>query len=169
MGGTDAAVAQAIWDNHPTGIESFGSTTVQVTDSQGNTQDVDFSRPTERRVYLELDYTYDASKYPVDGDDQVKAAVDSFTNGSLTVTTPSGDVIDGTLGVGRDVVITRLHTAVFTVSGIEDITAVRVGFSASPTGTINLSIGEREVVSNGAGIGIDTADIVVASTPAVTT
>ena len=54
LGGTDADIAEAMWPVIPAGIEMVGTTTVQVTDSQGYLQDVSFNRPIEIDIYLDI-------------------------------------------------------------------------------------------------------------------
>ncbi len=143
-GGDDAVIFQEIWDEHPTGIESFGSTSGSAVDKKGKTQSVAFSRPTEREVFLiiALDRTND---YPLDGNELVKTAVAQF--GSSTYKT------------GSDVVLSKLNVPICSVAGVQDITEIKAGFSASPTGTVNLVLAARELAL------LDTSRIVVNSTP----
>lgn len=129
-GGTDAAVADMIWRSKGGGIQTHGDETETITDSEGVTHDVGFTRPTDRNVYIEVDVDVDAEDYPDDGDDQIKTALATLG--------------DDTLGIGDDVIRTRLYGAIYAISGVIDVTAIRLGFSASPTGTANLEIGTRE-------------------------
>jgi uncharacterized phage protein gp47/JayE len=45
-GGDDQAIAEQIWLDKPAGIETFGTTSVNVVDSEGETHAVHFTRPT---------------------------------------------------------------------------------------------------------------------------
>ena len=146
LGGTDVDVAQAIFDSYPAGILAFGSTTVAVEDSQGVSQDISFTRPTAKPVFFEFDYAVD-DDYPSNGDDLVKAAVKTFA--------------EATFGQGKDVIASELNAPILGVVGVRDLTAIRLGFSVSPTGTVNLPITIREIAT------FDTADMVVATTPFV--
>lgn len=160
-GGLDDDIAQAIWDTMPSGIEVFGSSSGTATDDGGNSQTVNFTRPTEQRVLLEVDLTVDPDTYG--GDAAVTAALANFTNGTLEIDLPSGDVLTGELGVGDDVIRSKLYPAVYTVSGVLDITDMRLAIHpASPTAT-NITISDREIAAVGGVSGIQTADITVTS------
>lgn len=49
-GGDDAVIAASIWGNKPAGIETFGTTSVNVTDTEGVVHAVRFSRPTQKII-----------------------------------------------------------------------------------------------------------------------
>lgn len=143
-GGDDQDIADKIWATKALGIATYGSETESVEDSQGTSHAVKFTRPTVKTVYLGIDITVDAETYPSDGDAQVVAAVVAFG--------------DANLGTGDDVVLTALYPAIFSVSGVLDVTAVRAGFTASPVGTVNLTIAARELAD------LDTGRTAVTST-----
>ena len=120
----DSTVAQAILDAKPAGIETYGTITETATDVNGTTRNVEFSRVDSIRIYAKFDITT-LSTYPVDGDDQIKAAAIAYGNG---------------LGVGIDVNIAQLQAAVVTaVTGIDTITTY-VDVVTPPTGTSNIDI-----------------------------
>lgn len=139
-GGTDAEVASAILSNKPAGGASYGNTTITgVADVLGNTHTIKFSRPVARNVYLTIDLIKD-NAFPADGADQIKAALVAY---------------GATLGAAQDVVRSQLFAPVDSVPGVYDITNIRLGFSASPSGTTNLAIDTREIAA------FDTSRIVV--------
>ena len=129
LGGTDAAIRECLWDSVAGGIQTYGTTSGTVTDSQGFTHTVKFSRPTTKTIHVIVDLTKDAD-YPADGDAQVKQAV--IDHGTL-------------LGIGDDVITTALYEHIFDVAGVVDVTKLWIGFSDPPTGGSNLTIGVREV------------------------
>lgn len=139
----DLELATQIFKSKPSGITAHGSSTETVLDSQGKAHEIAFTRPTLRSVYVEVDVTIDSASYPVDGDDQIKAAIVA--------------VGDTYYQPGDDVIAERLKAACFTVAGVVDVTALRLGFSASPVGTSNLSIAMREVAD------LDTGRVEVAT------
>lgn len=150
VGGTDDDVAQQIWESKPAGIETYGGTSGNATDSQGVTQVMNFSRPTVQTVYLEVDVTIDPSAWPVDGPAQVAAALASFAALNLSI--------------GDDVILSALVPTIFGISGVLDVTEIRAGFTASPVGTSNIAISETEfaeVVDHT----VDAGRIVVTTTP----
>jgi uncharacterized phage protein gp47/JayE len=141
-GGDETAdLAAVILDSKPAGIEAYGSTIAETQDSQGNTHFVGLTWVTETDVYLEIDLTVN-SDYPADGDDQVAAAIVA---------------VEDDYSPGDDVIAQRLKAAAFTVAGVVDVTALRLGTTASPVGTSNLTIGIREIAD------LDTSRVVVAS------
>lgn len=123
-------VAQAIWNSKPSGSETYGAITAYAVDALGITRTVKFSRATIKNVYLEFDITVDASKYPIDGAALVKAAAVEKGN---------------TLNLGDDVIALALRSSALSVQGVLDVTAMRLGFSASPVGLVNLAISGREI------------------------
>lgn len=137
----DQAVADQIWATKAGGIQAYGSTSKTVTDSQGFTHTVKFTRPTDKNVYLEFDLTVDDDTYA--GDTAFKEAVVAFG--------------DDAYGGGDDVIRARLIAAAFDVAGVEDVAGLRLGFAVLPVGTANLAIALREIAR------LDTARIVVAS------
>lgn len=85
QGGTDAAVAAALWAAKGGGIETYGNTSVTVTGEGGFTRVVKFSRPTTVNMYAALTVVYDDGAYA--GDAAVKAAVTAVTAGALAGST----------------------------------------------------------------------------------
>lgn len=128
-GGDDQEIYETIWASKPAGILTYGSMPGSVVDSQGFTQPVSFSRPTDKPVWVELDLTIGAL-FPVNGIAAVKQAI--VDQGNL-------------FGIGQEVVtIPTLLCAVASIPGIRDV-VIRVGFAASPVSDANLPIAANEV------------------------
>ena len=107
-GGTDEAVANQIWLSKPAGIETFGNVNggegIQITDSQGNTQVIFFSRPTPIYIWVQVALTlYPEETFPANGIQDVAIAILNYGN---------------TLGVGVSVLLQRVLAQIFTVPGI---------------------------------------------------
>jgi uncharacterized phage protein gp47/JayE len=144
---TDAELAEAIFSRTPAGIEAYGTTVEPVLDEQGFTQDIGFSRATEVDIYVEIDVTVNTSPgsgpvYPLDGDDQVKAAIATLGN---------------SLGIGQDVIAERIKCAAFEVSGVVDVTVFKIDTITPPVATGNITIQSRQISV------FDTGDITVNS------
>lgn len=137
LGGDDSLIAEAIWASKPAGIESYGSVQVGITDSQGFGHTMEFSRPTDKAVHVIVDVLTD-DEFPDDGDTQIKEKVAAY-----------GD----SLTIGDDVVVSQVYAHIFEVSGVVDVTSIKVGFSDPPTLSANLSIGSREIAV------FDTSDV----------
>lgn len=139
-GSDNQALADAIRQAKPAGIRAYGTTLVTSYDDQNNAYEIGLSRPTLKPVYLEIDISVDDTLYPSDGDDQVIAALVA---------------IDAFYQPGSDVIAERIKAAAFAVDGVLDVTALRLGFAASPVGTANLTVAIREQGE------LDTARVVV--------
>lgn len=139
-GGSDQAIRDAIFSVAPITAGTSGNTVGTVTDSTGTLRPVLFTRPTLELVYMTIDVTVIGAQWPVDGADQVKAAVVALGN---------------SLDVGADVVRSQFFAPVDGVAGTNDITNIRLGFTASPSGTSNLAISNRSRAS------FDTSRVVV--------
>ena len=88
QGGTDAAIAAALWKSKAGGIATYGTTSVAITDESGLAQTVSFTRPTLKPCYINvINLQIDTALYPVDGDDQVKAAIVAFADAYYQVGT----------------------------------------------------------------------------------
>lgn len=137
QGGLEQEVAQEIWDVKPVGIETFGSISKTISDSQGNSQTINFSRPTNIWVHLEIDYTLNPEEIFPDGGEEVMK--------TTAVTTGSA------LGIGIDVILQKFFGDIYTaVSGIGSL-VIRQAVSATEFGppgaftTTNLVIDPTEL------------------------
>ena len=139
--GDDDAIAQAIHDSKAAGIQTSGSDSGTATDLDGVDHIINFSRPTLREVWLEVDVTINALTFPVDGDAQIEAAIVSVGNALLVP--------------GQDVILLPLRAEALKILGVLDAPAMRAGFAAAPTGTVNLAVGVRQIAR------LDTSRIVV--------
>ena len=124
-GGDATSIAQAIWDNKPAGISAYGTSGANAADYNGVSKYVAFSRPTDVDIYVAL------------------TAVTAFGFGV------TGDIAGGitgygaSLAAGDDVHWTRLFGASY-VTGVENVTDLRVSTSASPTATSDIEISRRQ-------------------------
>lgn len=142
-GGVDADIEQAIFDAKPAGIQAYGTTTGTVNDSYGNPHTIGFSRPTPEPIYITVDLTASAAVGAYGGNAAVKQALVTYGN---------------TFVIGQDVIRSLLYGIIESVSGILDVTNIRLGFSSSPSGTSNLTIGAIQLAT------FDTSRVVVNST-----
>jgi uncharacterized phage protein gp47/JayE len=131
LGGLNTAVAQAIWQNKPTGILSFGDTSVAILDSQGITHNIAFRRPTQVPIYVSIEVT-DTGGMPGDVQAQIKQAVQTYG--------------EDTYFIGDDVIYSRFYTPVNSIPGFA-VNSLTIGTSPSPVGTTNLVIDFDEVAT----------------------
>jgi uncharacterized phage protein gp47/JayE len=142
LGGADQDIAGAIFGTVAAGIGMTGDTPVSYADPiTGDTYTVTFERPDDVPVYITVEVTTD-DDYPADGDTQIEDALIAY--------------FEANQGIGDDVEYSRLYTPINSVDG-HYVTALKIGFAPSPTGTTNLSIDADERATT------DAAKIVVTS------
>lgn len=124
LGGLSSEIGQAIWENKPMGIRSYGDTTVVIYDSQGFAHNIQFKRPDPVPIYITLNLTKDIT-FPGSGNDDIRSALIQFFSENLSI--------------GDDVVYSRLYTPVNSVPG-HYVTSMFIGTSPGPTGVVNVPI-----------------------------
>lgn len=132
VGGTDQAVADALWAAKAAGIQTWGTTAMAVTDEGGVSRAVSFSRPDTALVYVTATVERDPLVYPT-------AAT------LLAVVGPALAAVGDLLQVGEVVRVEALRSTIFRLPGVIDVPSVTLGRAVSPTGTSNLIIGRREL------------------------
>lgn len=130
QGGTDAAVAQAIYNNKTPGTDTNGTTTVSVTDPTSlATLDISFFRPTLTPIYVSL-------------------TINAFTGySSATKQAIHDSVVNylNALQIGETVTISGLYAVAMSnmpniLLPLYSITALKAGLTATPTGTSDITL-----------------------------
>jgi hypothetical protein len=116
------------------GAEQTGSGTLP----NGQALPVSWSEPTQRQVYIDVDIT---TTDDYEGDTAVRDSIVKYIGGLRS----SGSLTSGTLGAGDTVLTGEIEFAVRQVLGVYDVTSLKVGLSANPTGTTNVELGDTEV------------------------
>jgi len=123
-GGLSTSIANAIWENKPIGILSYGNTTVTINDSNGFPHAISFSRPNPVVVYITMDITTDVN-FPANGNDAIKTALIDYFSANF--------------GTGDDVIYSRLYTPINSIPG-HQVNSLYIGTSPSPVGVGNIVI-----------------------------
>ena len=130
-GGTDAEILQTVFDTKAAGIQAYGNTCGNVTDSQGQVHNICFSRPTAVPIYIKITITKNPS-FPVDGVATIQQELAAFGNA---------------LGIGKEVVVTPyLISSIANVPGIEDAVLL-IGTAPNPTLSDNIAIAANQVAT----------------------
>lgn len=108
-GGDDLVIALSIWGNKPAGIETHGTTSVTITDTEGVTHVVRFSRPTAQVV--NVNYLATVSDDYVPG--SIRAALE------IASTSPTSPM---RFEIGSPVYLVRLLSVAADVLGVVNIT-----------------------------------------------
>lgn len=129
VGGVNQDILQKIFDSKAAGIQAYGDINGSVTDSQGISHGIGFSRAGDVLIYLEIDLTTNAD-FPSDGLQLVEDAVLDY-----------GD----TLEIGEDVIVNPVLIGTYDhVPGIIN-SAIRIGIAPGPTLDNNIIIDETDI------------------------
>jgi uncharacterized phage protein gp47/JayE len=137
LGGERTEIAQVIKERKPDGIQAYGTEVVQVTDSQGTVLDIGFSFASVISIYVKAQVNKSTS-YPLDGDEQIKQKITEFIGGTHNNTLYHG------LNMSDDVVVSKLESRLFAVSGVEDV-KVSLSLDDVTYSETNIPIGFGEV------------------------
>lgn len=131
LGGLTTSIADAIWKNKPTGIQSYGDTPVTVVDTQLVQHTISFKRPEPVPIYISISIT-EQGILPGDVVAQIKQRLDTY--------------FEENYSIGDDVVWSRLFTPINEVTGFK-INSMTIGKTPSPTGTSNVVIDFDEIAN----------------------
>lgn len=118
-GGSDQSVAQNIWENQPSGIQSYGNTSVEITDGEGAGQVISFSRAQAKYLWLKITYKrYTEEQAPTEA--EIKAALVNWAAQEYQL--------------GVDVITQRVMQGLYGVQGIGNAFA-QAAITDTPDGT----------------------------------
>lgn len=144
-GGLDEDIAKAIYGRKSGGIQTVGSETVNVMTASGQQIPINFSRPTPKKIYIQITGLRTGTEYT--GEDAIKQALIDYI----------GDGVSGGLEIGTDVVYIKLPGILTALPGIEDFD-IQIGTDGSDYGKSNIPIGYREkAITDDSAISITTA------------
>lgn len=145
-GGLDEQIAKAIYDRKAGGVQTIGSTVVNVVTASGQRLPIRFSRPASKKVYIKITKLSTSVDYP--GDDALKQALIDYI----------GDNTSGGLSIGVDVTYIKLPGILTALPGVEDF-ELQIGTNVTSYAKNNIVIGYREkAVIDSAAITISKGD-----------
>jgi len=115
LGGDADAVARCILETKAVGIESYGDVARTVNDLSGTPHVIKFSYAEEISISTQVNVTKN-EQYPIKGDAQIRTAIIRYIGGQDA----DGSLYSG-LGMGDDVIYTKLISAIYKVPGVEDV------------------------------------------------
>lgn len=139
VGGEDTAVAD-ILRLKSGGLDNFQgnlATPVTYTGPLGDTQTIDFYRPTEVPIYIDMDITVtNSAAYPDDADELIKQAIVDYAQYDQS----------GLAGFppGADVLVSRLYTPINSVPGFS-VTNLTIGTTPGVLSSADISIAWNEI------------------------
>ena len=116
-GGVKADIADAIYRTKAAGIQAFGDIIVPITDDNGQVHSIGFSRVAEVVVYVNVTLTKDVELFPVDGMATIETNIIKYIGGTDADSTKYYG-----LGLGDDVVYTKIIGICHSVTGVTDVT-----------------------------------------------
>lgn len=133
-GGLDEEIAKQIYRRKAAGIQTKGTTTIPVIGANGQTYEINFSRPAPVLTYITVtNITTDAATWPQDGPEQIRQALIAYVGGN----------VKGGLTIGEDVVFNRLPAVIYTVPGVVDFN-LEISADGQTYGEDNIPISSRE-------------------------
>jgi hypothetical protein len=129
----DQEIGDLLWIVKPGGIQTYGSTSVNVIDSNGDIQIMKFTRPTSKAVWVKATITkYSEELYPTNGNDLIEDAIVEYGN---------------TFESGLDVIPQRFLPLIYAnVSGIE-LVVIELSFDNITYVTTKLDISDSEIAT----------------------
>ncbi len=122
---SNALIAQATWNSKPSGIQSYGVTTVNATDATGKLQAVSFTRVTQQQIYFTITVKTNPLTFPVNGVALIQAAIATLL---------------GTFIPGQTVYALACESAALSVQGVLDVTSFFLDVNPSPAVSANIII-----------------------------
>lgn len=140
LGGLDQDIGDAIWKAKPAGIKAFGNVDVIVTDSTGKEQLVQFSRPVNLYIYVNIDITEDGTNmFPINGVEVITENIANQIN---------------LLNVNEDVIYQSLYRSIYSVQGIQAATItiggtlIELTVPALASANVTVGVAQIAVIDN---------------------
>ena len=120
VGGDEDEIAAEIWAIKPAGIQTFGNDFRDITDANGDTQRIYFSRPVNQYAWIIVNITLNSEEtFPTDGVDQIEEKILEY-----------GDSLD----IGEDIIPGRFYGHIYEVPGVDTI-AITIAITPTEMGT----------------------------------
>ena len=138
LGGSSPAIAQAIWNAAPPGIQFYGNTSYTIIDSSGNSQVVSFTRPTPIYIWIQVAIVHSTK-------------ISLPTNFMAAIQTYIMNWATSNQNVNEDVAYQAINGPVFQCPGVASISSLTIGQSSSmsvpPSSyqAANIAIGIRQL------------------------
>jgi len=139
--GEATEIVETIFDTKAAGIEAYGDNSYTVLDSMGYEHTIKFTRPTDMQIYVDCTITTDDDEFPSGGIEAVEDNIIEYIGGELS----NGEIVLG-LGLGENVIRTRIIAKVHDIDGITDVT-VALSTDGTDYSEANIDIDDIEVAN----------------------
>lgn len=141
MAAANNDIAQALWNDKPTGITPYGLLSGTAIDSNGNPRTMLFNRATQLTLYMNFTVTLAANAAPIATlAPIIKQAIVDATNGIGV-----DELAPQILTIGSTVYSLAMKAAALTVAGVVNVPLLNLGFTASPSGTADLTTTSTQI------------------------
>lgn len=138
LGGTNAEIAQVLWDTKAAGIQTYGNTYADIIDENGDTQRIYFSRPDSIYIWIDIAITRTTEEdFPGNGATLIKESIMAWTVDNIVI--------------GGDIFWQRFFSPTYgACPGIADA-VIEIGYSTDPLvppvsyAAANIPIATREI------------------------
>lgn len=130
QGGTDQAVALAIYNSKPAGIQTYGSTSVVIQDVFGNPYTINFSRPTQVPIFMVINLVTDLQT----------SSQPKFNPSSIPTIQQDLINIGNLVGIGGTIIGFGTNGLVGAFNSVPGITSYTISFGTSANPTMNVNI-----------------------------
>lgn len=133
--GNEQEIAETIFDKKPIGIKSCSTATGDnkvtktVKDAGGSDHTIYFSKVAQINIKLSIKYKKDAS-FTTDGETDIKNNLVAYING---------------LGVGTSVILSKLYEHIYDVTGVTEVTELKVSTNGTTYTTSNVAIEKWQI------------------------
>ena len=128
---TAAAVRAGIFAAVGAGIDTYGTTSGTVIDSEGISHTVKYSAASEIPIHIIMAVTYDADSFPSDGATQIRDVVLAYGE---------------TLAMGKDVVARAISAKAFAIPGVLDC-ITHIDTAPGPTSEASIAIALAQIAT----------------------
>ncbi len=147
VGGNDQEIAQTLFLRTAATANYFGTTTVNITDNQGEVYPIRWIRPTEVDIFINLDITITNSNvFPGNGADLIREAIIGYVQQGASALGITSGFKDLGFVPGEDVTVGRLYTPVNSIDG-HTVTTLEIGLSAGTTAVTPITINFDQIAA----------------------
>jgi uncharacterized phage protein gp47/JayE len=157
LGGVDEDIAEAIFYRVGPGISYYGNLPdnedkgIEFTDLQGEKYYVNFWRPVEVPIDIEITITQTDSTFPsITYEDDIENAILAYVSGGAGAVGASSNFDRDGFPPGEDVILSQLYTPINSVPGFS-VTSLEIAKHGEVVGTANIDIDWNEVATFTAG------------------
>lgn len=125
-------IAETIYNKKPIGIKTFGSISETVIDEGGYEHTINFSHTTRISVNVSMKIRTDSTFEGDEGKSEIADNINTY--------------IDN-LGVGESVILSSLYGKIHSVSGVEEVTELKLAKGSGTFEAQNIDVEEWEIVS----------------------